>query len=58
MIRPDWLMSLIMVNNDVSVGMNRVTCSRPSCSYVLLECDYICNKMMMKCVFCGRLMSL
>ena len=43
---------------DVSIGMDRVTCSKLGCPYVLLECDCTCDKKMI-CVYCfARYMSL
>ena len=43
---------------DISIGYNRVTFSRLSCPYLLLECYCTYDNMVM-CVSCfGRLMSL
>ena len=41
-----YYMSLIMYYVHGFIGMNRVTCSRLSCPYVLLKCDCTCDKMM------------
>ena len=56
MILSNLLYDSYVIYVKVSIGMDRVTCSRRSCPNVLLECYCTCDKIMM-CVYCfGRAM--
>ena len=51
-------MILMMVNIDVSIEVDMVTCTIISYSYVLLECKCAYDKIMICVDHCGRPMSL